>query len=278
MLQTPSPSQEEATGSPALSKDSIKLRPCSTSRMIFFCGKVIFGIEANLVYCRGMSDFTQNHQNQPNIRWALLGSSRGLGWETYKLLQQNPQNEFFLSSRKIKERESLSQGRSHFMTQDFSRLPLDASYIEKLQSFSPQHLIYFAGGGPYGIFQSKKWEDHEWCLNVSFLYPAQLLHHILRSSQLWAGLKSMTLIGSSVAEDKPDPQAASYAAAKHALKGLVESVQCEQSLPFRVQLYSPGYMQTDLLPANSKPRLADRAEKPELVARLLIEYIEKQTE
>ncbi|MCB0343411.1 MAG: SDR family oxidoreductase, partial [Bdellovibrionales bacterium] len=119
----------------------------------------------------------------------------------------------------------------------------------KLNEFQPEQIIYVAGGGPFGRFHDKKWKDHEWAWQVSFLTPARLLH--------WAGgqkqLKQFIVIGSSVAEDNPDPNAASYASAKHALKGLVTSVQKEDP-PFDLRLFSPSYMDTDMLPPSSWPR------------------------
>ncbi|MCC2680105.1 MAG: hypothetical protein K0R29_2681 [Pseudobdellovibrio sp.] len=154
-----------------------------------------------------------------------------------------------------------------------------AGVLTSYCNFAPTNLIYFAGGGPYGFFQDKKWSDHQWSLQTSFLYPAELLHFIMAQPESWPNLKKIVLIGSSVAEDKADPRASSYSAAKHALRGLVGTIQeeikaqPEKKLP-QVLLFSPPYMQTDLLPAHSQPRLNDRAENPEVVARRLIEYIE----
>ena len=113
-----------------------------------------------------------------------------------------------------------------------------------------------------------------WCLQSTFLYPAELLHYIMSHKALWSNLNKVVLVGSSVAEDKADPMASSYSAAKHALKGLVDSINAEQKPSPQLLLFSPPYMQTDLLPANSHPRLNDRAENPEVVAQRLIEYIE----
>jgi hypothetical protein len=47
------------------------------------------------------------------------------------------------------------------------------------------------------------------------------------------------------------------------------------SLSPEVRLFSPGYMQTDLLPANSQPRQNGEAENPLDVAKKLIAMIEK---
>lgn len=210
-------------------------------------------------------------------RFALLGASRGLGWATYQVLQNHHQNcEFLLSSRKIEARRSeISVVNTTLLSQDFSALPVKSDFIQNLKNFNPTDLIYFAGGGPYGAFSEKKWSDHQWALNTTFLYPAELLHFILKEK--WPTLKNVILIGSAVAESKPDRNASSYAAAKHALKGLVETIQLEMppASSLRVQLFSPGYMQTDLLPSHSEPRQKQLAENPLDVAKKLITMIEK---
>jgi short-subunit dehydrogenase len=207
---------------------------------------------------------------------ALLGASRGLGWALYQQLLRNYEgSDFLLVSRKIDQRKNELGPRTEILNQDFSKEKMDLEFIKKLEEFEPNVLVYMAGGGPYGKLQSKKWSDHQWALRTSFLYPAELTHHILSQPENWSQLQKIVLIGSSVAEQKPDPLASSYAAAKHALKGFVDSVNAEQSPFAKLLLFSPPYMLTDMLPANSHPRLNDRAENPLVVAERLIEYIEK---
>jgi short-subunit dehydrogenase len=211
-----------------------------------------------------------------NQSYILLGASRGLGWQTYlKLFKKYPEARFLIGSRKANARSAEVSEKTKLISQDFSKLGVDQNFLNELKEFGPSYLIYFAGGGPYGLFQQKKWSDHQWSLQTSFLYPAELLHLIMSQTENWPHLKKVVFIGSSVAEDKADPRASSYSAAKHALKGLVESIQAEQKSVPEILLFSPPYMQTDLLPAHSQPRLSDRAENPEVVAERLIEYIEK---
>ncbi|MBC7419128.1 MAG: SDR family NAD(P)-dependent oxidoreductase [Bdellovibrio sp.] len=209
-------------------------------------------------------------------RIVLLGSSRGLGWATYnQLISQSSDSSYFLASRKIKTRENEVSKNTVLAAQDFSKTPLDLSFLTQLKNFTPTRIIYFAGGGPHGVFEEKKWSDHQWAFNTSFLYPAELVHSILSDQSHWLGLRQIILIGSSVAENKADPLAASYAAAKHALRGMVDSMAQEASEKPIVQLFSPGYMQTDLLPAHSQPRQNGLAEDPVQVAKKLIAFIEK---
>ncbi len=208
-------------------------------------------------------------------KYVLLGASRGLGFATYQQLhQQKPSAKFLLSSRKIKSKWDNQINRTEVIEQDFSKVPVQFNFLSELEKFKPTHLIYFAGGGPYGNFSEKKWSDHLWALNTTFLYPAELLHHILSNKQKWLHLKQVILVGSAIAENQPDPMAGSYAAAKHALKGLVTTLTME-NLNLKLELFSPGYMQTDLLPMNSEPRQNGLAENPVDVAKKLIALIEK---
>ena len=219
----------------------------------------------------------KSRQISGNDRIALLGSSRGLGWATYQeLLRQQPDGQYFLSSRKIQTRENEVSKSTKLVSQDFSKTPVDFSFLNDLKEFAPTRIIYLAGGGPHGVFQQKKWSDHQWAINTTFLYPAQLLHTFLSNAFEWPSLEQIILIGSAVAEDRADPLASSYAASKHALRGLVTSI-VEEKLPSspRLSLFSPGYMQTDLLPPSSRPRQVGLAEDPVFVAKKLIAFIEK---
>ncbi len=205
-------------------------------------------------------------------RIAILGASRGLGWSTYqKMSVLLPQTQFLLVSRKIKNCDVGSN--AQIFAQDFSKTSLSPDFLQTLIEFQPSQIIYCAGGGPHGVFESKKWSDHEWALSVNFLYPAQLIHEVLKHSSEFKNLKSFTSIGSDIAEAHPDIKASSYCAAKHALKGLVTTLQIENTTPIQLKLFSPGYMATDLLPVNSAPREQNKAESPEKVAEILIDFI-----
>lgn len=218
----------------------------------------------------------------PTDRIAILGASRGLGWSLYQALRaQNKALNFFLSSRKIQQRQKDVSAETVLQPQDFSKTPLDKSFLKSLVEFQPTRIVYVAGGGPYGEFHKKNWADHMWALTTSFLYPSELLHEILSKPQRWPSLEQVIFVGSDIAENKPDQNASSYAAAKHALRGLITTVQLEAAAGAHgpaVLLFSPGYMQTDMLPANSAPRMRGLAEQPEAVAKKLIAAIEKNNQ
>ena len=182
------------------------------------------------------------------MKIAILGASRGLG---RSLVESAPQNStLWLASRSITSVEIPTPAViAESIAADFSKLEQFNKWLGALQVFQPDKIIYCAGGGPYGEFGQKKWPSHEWSLNVCLMAPAKLIH--------WASQKQnppqVIVIGSSVAEAKPDPMAGSYAAAKHGLKGLHSSV-IQESTSFDFRLFSPGYMDTELLPQGSPPR------------------------
>ena len=157
---------------------------------------------------------------------------------------------------------------------DFTKTDSFDEILQKLSEAELDTLYYVAGGGPFGDFGSKEWKDHQWAFRLNFEFPAMLLHYFLKSP---GTLKKIVFVGSSVAESSADPGAASYSAAKHGLKGLVDSVIAEKP-ELIVQLFSPGYMDTDMLPANAWPRQRGLAEEPHAVARRLWQWSESTVE
>lgn len=206
-------------------------------------------------------------------RYLILGASKGLGYQTYKTLwRQQPQTEFLLVSRKIAQIQI--ENRTEVLQQDFSKLPITAEFLSALKAFQPTHFIYCAGGGPYGFFQDQKLSAHEWALNVNFIYPMSLLHAIAQNLIEFPRLQMGVFVGSSIAQSQPDIKASSYCAAKHALKGWVETLQKENALPFQIKLFSPGYMDTDLLPPHSEPRKSGSVASVVNIAEELINFID----
>jgi short-subunit dehydrogenase len=221
--------------------------------------------------------------------WAVLGASRGLGRAVVGELQQHPsfvKTPLLLAARKKNLLEELARpGLDLVRPCDFTKSSDQVALCEELLALQRQErlagVIYCAGGGPYGPFGAKAWADHEWAWAVTFLFPARLLHTLMAHAPSSSGNAlsmpaatadlQLLFVGSAIAEDKPDPLAASYAAAKHALKGLVGSVAAELeadrkgpkdktasadrgALQVQVKLFSPGYMDTDLLPKDAWPR------------------------
>lgn len=198
---------------------------------------------------------TQN--NLEKEKWVLLGAGRGLGFTFSQLVKSKyPDIELFLASRSV----------NGF---DFSKTDLFEFYAEKIADFSADRLFYFAGGGPYGAFSKFEWKDHLWSLNVTFGFPAYLLNYLGKTS---SPIKQLVFVGSAVAEAHPDPFAAMYCASKHALKGLITSLQSE-GYPIPLTLFSPGYMNTQMLPKTAWPRQQGLAVEPDIIAQQLLQLV-----
>jgi short-subunit dehydrogenase len=178
-------------------------------------------------------------QETSQQKWILIGGSRGLGAEFAKILES-----------KSEKYEILSRKQGGF---DVTRVEQWETLIPRLSDLGPTKIVYFSGGGPFGEYGSKAFKDHQWAFRLNFEFPAFLLHRVLQAEN-FDKLQQICFIGSAIAESKPDPGAASYAAAKHGLVGLVSSVQAEPHGTLDLRLYSPGYMDTGMLPANAWPR------------------------
>ena len=104
----------------------------------------------------------------------ILGASRGLGAALTKLLTDN----------KVRT-TGYSRKLARFATQpkqaDFTK-PEDQdatiNYIKENLT-TETAIFYVAGGGPYGPYPNRQWKDHMWAYEVSFLFPAKLLHTVV---------------------------------------------------------------------------------------------------
>jgi short-subunit dehydrogenase len=196
------------------------------------------------------------------MKIAILGSRKGLGLEISKMVSD--QTELFLVSRQIHE-----VGPHKSVTCDFSQPFQVEDLILKLVDFKPNKIWYMAGGGPYGHFGTKQWKDHMWSWQVSFLTPARLLFSYLKNE--FDGCAQFIAVGSAIAESQPDLKAASYCAAKHALLGLIQTIQLE-SPEKDTRLFSPGYMNTELLPSNAPVRATHPIHDPNVLAKNFLEW------
>ncbi|MBX3020792.1 MAG: SDR family NAD(P)-dependent oxidoreductase [Bdellovibrionales bacterium] len=184
-------------------------------------------------------------------RAVIFGASRGLGAELakqacaagYPVLGWGRKEKALAEQR---ERDPLFE----YRVADFSKSFGQDEAIRYLLGSEPFSKVFLVvGGGPYGLFQERDWPSHEWALQVSFIFQARVIHALLAARRL----EQLILVGSSVAESAADPQAASYCAAKHALRGLYASVRAETP-DWDLRLFSPGYMDTEMLPKNAAVR------------------------
>lgn len=183
-------------------------------------------------------------------RAVILGASRGLGRELAKIVCDAgyPVTGFG------RKKELLSAIRDEFplfeyRVADFSKIDGQDLAIQYLLETPFNRLFCVAGGGPYGTFGERAFRDHDWAWEVTFRTPARVLHALAQAKRF----EQVILVGSSIAEGAGDARAASYASAKHALKGLHASLRLEYP-EWDVRLFSPGYMDTEMLPSNAPVR------------------------
>lgn len=198
----------------------------------------------------------------------MVGASRGLGRQVLELLLKN--DKVFVQN--LSRRPPLDLREQGC----FSHLNFDLNGVQDFSSVLGQRpwnkVIYFAGGGPFGPFGSKSFKDHEWAWKVSFLGAALLLHQIVQGHDR-SPMPTTILLGSAVAESSPDPGASSYCAAKHALRGLVTTLQKEYP-HWDLRMFSPGYMKTDLLRgAEDLLRKGIEVRDPAAVAQEFLDWI-----
>ena len=178
----------------------------------------------------------------------IIGASRGLG---AKLSEKIAATHHVLGVARKKDRlEDVARRAGD----NFTFLSADVTKdMEKIvgavREFQPQRIFYVAAGGPHGLFARKAWKDHVWAWEVSFLAAAQLVHAVLG---LDTPPHQIILCGSAVAESAGDPLGASYCSAKHALLGLHRTLRLEELIDLR--LFSPGYLDTELLPKGAAIR------------------------
>ncbi len=196
--------------------------------------------------------------NPPRV--ALLGATRGLGWALARHLsglsgaqgsqssQVDPVASLLVVGRKAPPADL---PKAAFVSLDLASVQqVEEVLFPSLAQFNPHKIFYIAGGGPFGTFEKKQWKDHLWAYQLNLLTPARLLHWAFQA-QGKTELRQVVFVGSAIAEDQGEREGASYASAKHGLKGLVRSLQRED---LDVRLFSPGYMDTQMLPPNAWPR------------------------
>jgi NAD(P)-dependent dehydrogenase (short-subunit alcohol dehydrogenase family) len=204
-----------------------------------------------------------NPGNHPPKGVAVIGASRGLGAAIVAALHKmDPASPILGISRK-------QAPSCHWSAADLSTDAGQEAALKALGDFAPATVICCVGGGPFGAFAAKAWRDHQWSYQVSLLFPARLAHWALGFRPY---LRQLVLVGSSVAEDQADPGAGSYSSAKHGLRGLHATLVREEP-KIDVRLYSPGYMDTHMLPPNAHVRQRP-IWRPEDVAGDLLEWLE----
>ena len=187
-------------------------------------------------------------------RVVILGASRGLGAALVKHIGTLFESEGHEVMGFARKEPALARLKAEvpgfdYRTADFASPAGQQSVLSYLGEAPVDQVICMAGGGPFGLFHEQEWKNHQWAWDLSFIFPARVAHVLC----VQARPPQLIFVGSAVAESAADPKAASYCAAKHALKGLFLSLRAE-SPDWDVRLFSPGYMDTAMLPANAALR------------------------
>jgi short-subunit dehydrogenase len=225
-------------------------------------------------------------------RAIIFGSSRGLGRALGCFIASHLEGieEVWLCGRKEALLEGLARemaqgnkaegvppflGRVKVESLDLSSEKGQEGACQILKKHDFDLVIYSAGGGPHGEFAAKEWKDHFWSLNVNLISPLRLIHTWLEvGSERKSG--TFVVVGSRIAENSPDPLAASYGAGKTGLLGFMASLQPElEGKMNRVWLFSPGYMDTDMLPLNAKVRAESKLMSADAAAQAMLRWIKK---
>ena len=181
------------------------------------------------------------------LRTAVLGASQGLGRAILGHLADSEGSRTLAVARRLEDVPPSVETFSCDLVQVERRREL----IVRLRDFSPSAIFYCAGGGPYGPFGKKEWKDHQWAFDLNLLAPAEICHAAVRGDL--PSVSQIVLVGSAVAEADSDLGACSYSTAKHGLVGLFKNL-IEESTDIDFRLYSPGYMDTKMLPPGATVR------------------------
>jgi len=187
-------------------------------------------------------------------RTLVLGGSRGLGKALMDLIP-----------------DSLSVSRTSSDPIDFSKEESAALVIGRVKDFQPSEIIYVAGGGPHGAFFEKSMKSHKWAYNVNLFTPIQILYGLID-----LGYKGeFVYVGSAIAERSNSAASLSYSTSKKSAKDII--LLCSSNL-LKTKVFSPPYMDTDLLPKGSWPREEhpDLVVEPSKVAKVMLEWVSGQ--
>lgn len=188
-------------------------------------------------------------------RTMILGGSRGLG----KAIADRIPDSFALS-------------RKSELSVDLSKPESIGFALDQVSELKIQRIIYAAGGGPHGPFFEKSPESHAWAYNVNLFTPIGILNGLIEKG--YQG--EFVYIGSAIAERSTSNHSLSYSTSKKSARDIIlsNSNKSPKSLVF-----SPPFMNTDLLPQGSWPRLEhpDLVVEPAKVAGVLLGWLDEQS-
>lgn len=106
----------------------------------------------------------------------------------------------------------------------------------------PSYVFYVAGGGPHGAFFKFQEKDHDWAFRLNYWTPRQIFLDLKTKS--YSG--EFIYIGSAIALRSESLSSLSYNLSKRAATAFF--------LSQGARVFSPAYMDTNLLPKRAWPR------------------------
>jgi len=187
-------------------------------------------------------------------RTLILGGSRGLGKALKALIP-----------------DALAVSRTSTESIDLSKETASNSVLTLVSEYEPSRILYVAGGGPHGPYFQKGIKSHKWAYAVNYFTPIQILNDLIEKS--YEG--EFIYIGSAIAERSTSDKSLSYSASKTAAKSVILSYD---SKLLKTKVFSPAYMDTDLLPKGSWPRMecSELVIEPSKVAEVLLNWLNDQ--
>jgi short-subunit dehydrogenase len=214
------------------------------------------------------------------MRILLTGASSGIGAATARRLAHRGDDLVLVArNRDGLSRTARAIGGAQIEVADITdRDALDAAFAN---AGALDAVIVNAGGAAYGRFLDTPPEDVDRTIAVTLLGAANTIRAALPRLEESRGTLVVTC---SVAGLQPMPLAAAYSAAKHGLRGLVESVRLElraAGSPVRVAMVHPGPVDTpfwvNVTPAGGMPPRAPSwtADDPDRIARAIVRALER---
>ncbi|MEA2124227.1 MAG: hypothetical protein QOI80_1009 [Solirubrobacteraceae bacterium] len=218
------------------------------------------------------------------MRVLLTGASSGIGAATARRLARRGDDLVLVGrGRAGLERVAGRVGARIEVADVTDRDALDAAFERAAAALGGlDAVIANAGAAAYGPFREADPDDVDRTVAVTLLGAANTLRAALPHLEATAGTIVFT---GSVAGRYPMPLMSAYAAAKHGLRGLVESVRLELSesgSPVRVAMVHPGPVDTpfwvNVTPAGGRmpPRMPPWvADDPDRIAKTLVRALDR---
>lgn len=210
------------------------------------------------------------------MRVLLTGGSSGIGAATARRLARRGDDLVLVArGREGLQRIARETGARFELADVTDRDALDAAF----DAAGPlDAVIANAGAGSYGPFTEMAPEDVDRTIEVTLLGAANTIR-----SAIARDVRTIVVV-CSVAGRQPMPLAAPYAAAKHGLRGLVESLRLELRAlgsPIHLAMVHPGPVDTpfwvNVTPADGRmpPRMPSWvADDPDRIAKAIVRALE----